>query len=136
MTRTRANSGGFTLIEAMIVVTIIGILAAIAYPAYQNQIVKGHRAAAQAFMMEIAQREQQMFLDRRSYVAADGYEEIGKYLRVHAPENVQRFYDMTVEIEAGPPPRFSVTAVPKGRQVEDGKLALDSTGAKYPAGKW
>ena len=43
----RRRASGFTLVEMLIAVTIIGILASIAYPSYQQYIVKGNRAAAQ-----------------------------------------------------------------------------------------
>ena len=59
------RSRGFTLIELMMAIAIIAILAAIAYPAYQKHLAKGRRAAAQAYLMDIAQREQQYFLDQR-----------------------------------------------------------------------
>lgn len=58
---------GFTLIEMMITVAIVGILAAIAYPTYTAQVQKSRRADAQVALMEIAQREESYFLRNRSY---------------------------------------------------------------------
>ena len=63
------NTAGFTLIELMIVVAIVGILAAVALPSYQQYIIRGHRAAAQSEMMDIANREQQYILSNRVYTA-------------------------------------------------------------------
>jgi type IV pilus assembly protein PilE len=58
---------GFTLIELMIVVAIVGILAAIAYPSYQEHIRRANRADAQASLMELAQ-----FMERN-------YTRLGRY---------------------------------------------------------
>lgn len=53
------NSRGFTLIEVMIAVVIIGILAAIAYPAYMDYVARSHRAEAKSLLLQDAQ-----FLER------------------------------------------------------------------------
>jgi len=54
---------GFTLLEVMIVCVIVGVLAAIALPAYQNQVHKGNRSAAQHFMLDVATKAQQILMD-------------------------------------------------------------------------
>lgn len=129
---------GFTLIEVMIAVAIIGILAAIAFPAYQNSVIKGNRASAKSFLMDVSQREAQYLLDKRSYAAIANHSELQTLLGATVPPEVSRFYTVTVTVAEGPPPGFTATATPIAgkRQAADGALSITNTGVKTPADKW
>jgi type IV pilus assembly protein PilE len=127
---------GFTLIELMITVAIIGILVAIAYPSYTNSLIKGNRANAKSFLLDVAQKQQQFLLDNRAYATKAELEAAG----ITVPKEVTNFYTWSVTLVAGPPPGFQVRTTPIAgkRQAEDGWLEVDNTGAKTSEnpGKW
>lgn len=127
---TCSRSGGFTLVELMITVVVVAILLAIALPSYQEHLRKGRRAAAQAFLMDVASREQQYLIDARSYAVGAGA--LGR-LSLTVPVEVSSFYTVTIEpAAAAVPPRYVVTAtpLPGSSQLQDGVLTLEHTGAK------
>ncbi len=122
--------GGFTLIETMIVLVVIAILAAIAYPSYQDHLRKGRRGAAQTFVLDLANREQQYLLDARTYSV--GSTAVAT-LNVTVPPDVAGYYTITIDPTAPTsPPTYTIRATPiaGGVQVPDGELTLDNQGAK------
>ena len=128
----RNRQRGFTLIELMIAVVIIGILLAVALPAYQDYVISGNRTAAQAQMMDIANRQQQYLLANRSYASKTQLESSGYAL----PSEVSRSYSYTITLGSGSVPSFTITFDSTGSQASDGDLTLNSEGVKTPAGKW
>ena len=131
---------GFTLIELMIVVVLIGVIAGIAYPSYRKHMVKTNRAAAQGYMMSLSTRQEQIMLDQRGYLAATsaqltaGTPPTGL---IKTPDEVSRYYNVTITVNATPP-SYSITATPiSGKaQTNDGTLTLASDGTKSPTDKW
>ncbi|WP_371366735.1 type IV pilin protein [Pseudomonas sp. QL9] len=128
----RKRSQGFTLIELMVVAAIVAILAAIAYPSYQQYIIRGKRSGAQAQMMDIANREQQYLLANRAYASKSALEAGGYSL----PSEVASDYSYDVTVGSGSPPTFTITFTPSGSQASDGNLTLTSDGTKTPSSKW
>ena len=128
----RPRADGFTLIELLVAVAIVGILTAIALPSYKAHIMKGRRAAAQAQMMDIANREEQFLLANRAYASSTALGTSGYSL----PADVAANYSYDVTVGSGSVPSYLITFTAANDQTSDGNLTLNSAGVKGPDGKW
>ncbi len=128
------GASGFTLIEVMVVVVVIGILASIALPSYNQHMRKARRAAGGACVMAVAQQLERVYTTDLSYVGAPNI----AALRAACDPDALRFYTMNVvDLKAK---TYTVTATPSGAQSGDscGTLSVNQLGVKSPstAGCW
>lgn len=144
-----ARPRGFTLMELMIVVTIVAILAGVAIPSYQQYTRKAHRSQAAQILLNIQSREEQYMLDARSYTDVLGssglniVQESFTCTPATATTCTNTFYTVSVTIPSPQttPPSYTVNAVPitTSAQAGDGTLSLTSAGARTRStgdGKW
>ena len=123
-------SGGFTLIELMIVVAIITILSAIAYPSYIRYVVRSNQQAARSMLYAVADRQEQFFLDNKAY-AADlstlGYDDDTIYLgrdgQISGADADNLTYSL--EISDSSATTWTVVATPLGVQAERDTLCAE-----------
>lgn len=125
--KSRAERG-FTLIEMMVVVAIIGILAAIAYPSYQEYVLRGYRSEGMALLNDAAARQERYYSQTSAYVTDD--DDIDK-LGLNPTSSSGR-YELSVSApdDSG---GYLLTATPSGAQVADtkcGNLMLNAIGVR------
>lgn len=130
------NQKGFSLIELMITVAIVGILAGIAYPSYQNYVLRTGRADGQAKLMEIMQAQERFYSQNQTYTTNLGAGGLAYGVAANAavPSNEGR-YTVTAGACTGSTIAQCVelTAARAGAQANDttcGSLTVDSRGTK------
>ena len=128
---------GFTLIELMIVVVIVGILMAVSVPAYQGYVLRSHRTDAHSSLLDIAARQERFVA--QNVVAYTT--ELVDDLNMASANSADGYY--TLEVTSDPCTTFAncytIIATAVGNQANDTdcpKINYDSSGRKTPAACW
>lgn len=124
----QARHQGFSLVELLVVLVLLGIITAIAVPQYQRYVENSRRTAATACLMEASLSVERHYAERLAYPAdltglscIDGA--------------VSSFYDFSVTLDQANRRQYILTATPKSSQANDrcGNLTLDQAGRKGPS---
>jgi len=120
------HNKGFTLIEIMIVVVIIGILAAVAYPSYVSSVIKTNRASGKNMMLQLAQQEERYYTENNTYgiLTALGY----PASPVFSQNNTYSITLVVTAPTATTPASYIITGVPQVSDTTCGNLTLSNTG--------
>ncbi len=126
----KRNNKGFTLIELMIVVAILGILSAIAYPSYTQYVKRAQCTDAINPLLSLAGRMEEFYNINSTYVGAT----VGSPGTVGTDQTPEGLYTLAVIVPAAPAGNFSYTLTATPVDIAQKTLTLDSLGQKSEAG--
>lgn len=120
----RLKQQGFTLIEVMIVVVILGIISAIALPSYQEHVRRANRSEGMAFLQDVAARQERYFAQNNTYVT--DIANVGK-LGLSGTTSETGKYSLTIAATNN----YTLTATPASfSDPKCGNLTLNALGTK------
>lgn len=149
MRRDPRAARGFTLVELLIVLGIVGVLSAIAYPAYRSHVLRTHRATAAACLQELAWQMERRYTIRQSYLPEADQPALPLLTCMGASAGRYAYTHGDVPLPAATPggapaavpgptdSQYLVQATPVGAQVADtacGTLGLDHLGTRSRSG--
>lgn len=123
----KKNTSGFTLIELMIVVAIVGILSSIAYPSYVEHVLKGRRVIAQGELLAFASAMEQYYIQNGSDYREGGVDDAAP--DVYSGDGADMY---TIVVTAVTASDYTIKATPVAgtAQYGNGYMTIDSAGAK------
>lgn len=124
----RQTQRGFTLLELMVTVAIVGILAGVAYPAYQNQVRATRRADAQADLLQLASFMERFFTENSRYDQDMAANPVALPFSQSPQSSTNVAYNLT--LAAVNQASYTLRATPVNAQAGDGYLELLDTGVR------
>lgn len=136
---------GFSLLEMVIVLLILGILLSFAYPSYQSYWIKAHRLEGQMALLELANKMEQYFAQYGTYAQAS----IGSHTEhdvLSAPQTAEGWYILSIHLATAE--HYCLQAIPQHSQAQQDQrcqsLQLTDQGiqsvvpgpAGHPTGTW
>ena len=119
---------GFSLLELLVVMTIVAVLAAVAYPNYQRYVTRTHHIVAQQYLLALSGQQTQRLFENH------GYSESPETLGMLVPKRVLSHYTVAIinVDNSASPPTYTLQATPKDQSNQQavGTLTLNHLGQK------
>lgn len=131
----RTQQSGFSLIELMIVIVILGVLMAIAIPNYNGYLERTRRTDARGALLEIASAQERIYFERNQYTSAIA--DVWNYQEDGVSVSNEGHYVLSVALTDDDTNRFTATATAQNKQTGDADCAtftIDETGLKAATG--
>lgn len=124
---------GFSLIELMIAVAIVGVLASIVFPSYRQYVIESRRSEAMAMLLQVMQQQERFYTEELSYTT--NLTQLG--FSANPPSEGGNYAIRAAQCGSDPLNRcVLLTAVAQGDQAGDGNMTLNSRGVRTPADFW
>ena len=127
----KSKNRGVTLIELMVVILVVGILAAFAVPSYRQYLLRTHRAEAKSALLNLAAAQEKFYLQNNTYAEDDALADAPPAGLGLSDTTENGYY--SIEITAADADGFSATATAENGQADDGHCAtftIDQAGSK------
>ena len=133
--RYRSEQGGFSLLELLVVIVVLGLLLSIAIPNYSAYVERSRRSDARSALLEIASAQERIYFERNQYTGT--VTDVWSHQVDGNSVSSEGFYTITVALTDDDPNRFTATATARGKQAGDEdctSFSIDDTGLKSAIG--
>lgn len=131
----RTRHVGFTLLELLVVIVVLGLLLSIAVPNYSAYVERSRRSDARSALLEIASAQERIYFERTQYTGT--VTDVWSHQVGGQAVSSEGFYAITVALTDDDPNRFTATATAQGKQAGDAdctSFSIDDTGLKSATG--
>jgi type IV pilus assembly protein PilE len=131
----RTRHVGFTLLELLVVIVVLGLLLSIAVPNYSAYVERSRRSDARSALLEIASAQERIYFERNQYTGT--VTDVWSHQIGGKAVSSEGFYEIEVVLTDKDPNRFTATARVQGKQAGDAdctSFSIDDTGLKSATG--
>ena len=131
----RSQQGGFSLVELLVVIVMLGLLLSIAVPNYSAYVERSRRSDARAALLEIASAQERVYFESNQY--SDTITDVWSHQVDGNAVSSEGFYGLEVALTGDDPNRFTATATARAQQSGDedcASFSIDDTGLKSATG--